>query len=508
MLALRENNRKWWILAALSLVIVMSNIDMTALNMALPAIGKEFKAGLSSLQWIVNAYIIAMGLFAVIGGKFGDVFGHRKILIIGISIFVFSSFLCAISSHENILIFWRALQGLGAGIAFPLLGIITYEIFPENQKGFAMGIFAGVAGITQSIGPTLGGAIVEYLSWHWIFFINIPIGILGILLLFLSCPKNLIAPTLTSIDYKGMTFLLLGLLSIMAAANEVQNWGFFSWWFCGSIFLGLLCLGVFIFLENKISFPLIDLKLFSNKAFLLIIFLRLIINYAFFVILFALTLCMQNILNFSPLKTGILMLFMTGIFGVMGPIAGKIIDNFGARKPMMIAFFLLTLSFLMFAFVNVGQSLFILILPLFLFGIAVGVIFPASNISVLRAVSEEKRGEANGIYFTVAVVGGSFGVAIGGNMLAMLSLWYLKSQILLENLTVSPDKFAILRKIANGSLSINSLYDSFLPDMVQKFLPIVQKSFLMSYSCVMLSCAVLCLLAVFLTLKMIGDKKI
>ena len=488
---INDNNRKWWILSALSLMVLMFNIDITALNIALPAIARDFQASMSSLQWVLNSYILATAMFTMVGGKLGDMFGHRKIFVFGVIIFALASLLCGISINEKLLIANRAFQGIGGALAFPMIGVIVFAAFPPKQKGLAMGIFGGTAGLTQSIGPTLGGTIVKYLGWHWIFFVNVPVSIICIFLTIISCPKYIIATHKEKIDYKGIVLLSLGLFLLTYAINEVQNWGFTSSLFLAFLFGSFCFLAVFTYFAKRMSSTLVDIKLFTNKNFLAINFLRFVSIFGFNVVFFIFVLCLQNILLYDPIKTGLLMLFMTGVFGFLAPIGGRIVDKFGPRGPLMLAFASLGISFILFSAIRYNQNLVLLVIALFLLGFSVGIIFPATNISVLNVVSDKQRGSANGIYTTLTMLSSAFGIAVSGGLVVILSNNYLIKQLIAHHFNFDIVKMNLLQQISRGIYSIDKINANFSFNAIGDLIRIAREAFLYSFYYVMLLCALL-----------------
>jgi DHA2 family multidrug resistance protein len=499
---INTDNRKWWIIGALSIMVVMSNLDLTALNIALPAIAQDFHASMSSLQWVLNTYILAMAMFSIVGGKLGDIFGHRKIFIIGAVVFALASLFCGLSLNEKMLIMSRAVQGIGAALALPMIGIIVYASFPPHQKGFAMGVFGATAGITQSVGPTLGGVIVKYLGWHWIFFVNLPLCVVCVFLTFASCPKYIIDLKFSKIDYRGIILLSAGLFLLTYTINEVQNWGLISTLFFGSLFAAICFIALFVYFAKKTTYPLIEISLFANKRFFVIILLRFISLYGVFVVLFLFVLCLQNVLLFDPIKTGLLMLFSTGVWGILSPIGGRIVDKFGARRPLIVAFALFGFSFILFSVLRYEQALFIMITALILNGMAAGIIFPATNISVLQVVPDNQRGAANGIYTTMTALGSAFGVGVSGTLATILSSSYLNNQLISKHFTLDTEKIALLSKVASGANSVTKI-STYFPSTITKNLEnITRESFFYAFSYEMIICALLSFICVFVLLAM------
>lgn len=496
----QQTLRKWWILAAMCLIIVIIATDITALNIALPAIGRNFHATLSQLQWIINTYIIACATFAVNGGKLGDSFGHRKLFVIGVAVFGLASLLCGFAPNVNILIIGRALQGLGAAMAFPVTNVIIFAAFEERYRGFAISMISATSGATQSIAPTLGGFIVKYLSWHWIFFINIPIVILAIILTMLFCPKHIIPPHHKKFDSKGTTCLTLSLLLLMFALNEAQNWGMNSLKFILCVVISIILLTVFIKVEIKTPLPLINLKLFANKIFTLVNSLRFLISFTWMISLFILGLCLQNILLFDPVTTGLLMLCMTGFFAIASPFIGKLVDAIGGRIPIIIALPLFIGAFILFANIQPTHSMPQIIIGLILLGLGFAGSAPSSNTIAIATVETKYIGMANSIYLTVSFIGNACGAAVAGTIMSLSSFHMLKQQLIANHITLTTSQLNIAKQIADGSFSVNLLGKIASPNMATKLLPIIQQTNLHAFAIVMYMCIGLTLVGLVMTL--------
>ena len=494
---LTENNRKWWILAAMSLMLFMTNLDVSIVNLALPVIAHSLNSNLSQLQWVITGYILTTVMFMILGGKLGDVYGHRRIFLFGAMIFTIASVTAGFAYNEPMLIISRLMQGIGGAFAFPLTGVISFAAFPKEQKGLALGAMATNIGVAQAIGPTLGGIILKYLSWHWIFFINLPIGIITILLTLLVCPKYILRTHKEVIDYKGTTLLIASLFFILFSLNEAQNWGLSSLLFLSCFLIGIALLIIFVVVELKLAHPLMEIKIFLNKKFTIINIVRAVITYIYLTILFVLVLYLQNIIGINPLTTGLLLLFMTVAFGVMSPISGKLIDRFGAYVPMLISLLILTIIIFMFAELTVVTSFYMLAFMLLVSGIVFAVLLTATNIVALSVVPEQQIGVASSVFFTIGIGGGMLGVAISGTIMALLSKSYLINQLILHNINIAQAKMPLLIKVANGSHSITKIGNNLVP--------IVQQSFLHAFHWVMLVCTMLAFVS--LVLMLFAKKK-
>ncbi|MCK4609508.1 MAG: MFS transporter [Gammaproteobacteria bacterium] len=486
-----EQNRKWWILVSMGIVLFMVNLDFSIANLALPAIAHALGANLVQLQWVISGYMLTMVIFMVLGGRLGDLYGHRKIFLIGIIIFTLSSVMAGFAFTERLLIIARIVQGIGAALVFPLTSVITFAVFPKNQKGLALGTMATTIGLAQAVGPTLGGVIIKYLSWNWVFFINLPIGILAVIATLLACPRYILALQQGKIDYLGATLLTISLMLLIVAVNQAQVWGVDSIPFFSCFISGLILLGVFIKVELTIKHPLIQLQVFLNKKFTTMNLVRANLAYVFGSILFVLVLYLQNMLGYSALAAGMLLLFMTITFGALSPVLGKMLDHLGAYYPVLISLILMSIVLAIFTQVTMLTPFYELAMLLFVCGIVFAIIFTATNVVALKAVPESQIGAASGAFYTVALGGCMLGVAVSGTIMGLVSRAFLSHQLLLQHISLSSDKDNMLISIANGSHSLSKVSANFTAETAQLLKPMAQQAFLHAFHWAMLICMLL-----------------
>lgn len=498
MLKINDNNYKWWITATMGLIIFILCVDWTIVNLAIPTIAMNLHSTLSQIQWILNAYALTIAMFMILGGKLADHYGKRVVLIIGVFIFTLSVGIAGLAHTEWVLISCRAVQGIGASFSLPLATLFIFKAFPENRRGFAIGIVGSIAGFSLALGPTLGGFILHWLSWRWVFFVNVPVGIVGMLLSFYVCRKDELLHEDKRIDYIGVIILSAGLLGLTLALNEVNNWGLSSlFWFC--LLGGIFCLSVFPVLEKYIPSPLIDVDVFKNKCFLSTNFIRMMIQYEFGAFGLVVILYLQNILGYSPMKSGMLLLFTTVILGLTSPFSGRLVDIFGGNKLIIIGAFIIGVANILFACLGISPSLLALGLPLFFFGAGVSLTMPGTTNLALSSVSEKQSNVATGIFYTIGFLGGIVGIAVSGIMLSVFSMRWLQAEIVKQGIQMSKSNWQILLNAANGSYPVNRLPNYFPNKLAEKLVPIVQHSFLHAYAAIMLLCAFFMLLSLLMT---------
>ncbi|MGE5196106.1 MAG: MFS transporter [Anaerolineae bacterium] len=492
-------SRKWWTLIAMCLLTVMLNVDVTALNIAIPAIANEFYASLADMQWVINAYVLLSAMFQILGGRLGDVHGHRKIFLAGVALFIISSAGAGLSINAGMLIAFRVLQGLALGIAYPMTMVLTFAAFPKTQRGFALSLIIAAMGMSLAIGPPIGGLFVNYIGWRWIFYINVPIGILAFILTYLFCSTDQPKEE-RKITYKGAVFLMIGLLGVIFAVNQVQNWGFQSPLFWITLFLGVIFLVFLYFIERKQSYPIIDFHLFKIRNFLLNNLIRLIVQLVFIPILFFIPLYLQNISGFDAVYAGALMLFLTVVIGILSPIAGKWVDAMGDKIPNVFSMLLFAIACFLFYFLKVKTDIFVLGFGLLLTGIATGISSVSTLTGAISVIPEKQQGVATGIVLTTVWLGCALGVALMGAILTLASQSDLSFRLMQMDLSLPAKQLEVLERVAQGVSSSKILSEYFSGDLLFQVKTASTQSFLRGFRISMLAWMALSLIGLFLSL--------
>ena len=349
-----EENRKWFTLGAVSFGLFMIMLDNTVVNVALASIQRDLGADLSELQWIVTGYALTFAALMLVGGKVADAYGRRLIFVIGIVVFTVASLLCGLASSGEMLIAARVLQGAGAALMNPATLSIIAATFPPRERGTAIGIWAGTSALALAIGPLAGGLITEHLDWSWIFFVNIPIGILGIVASYLFIDESR-DETHERLDLPGLATSSVGLFALTYGLIEANTYGWGSTRILGSFILAGVSLFAFVQLERRQRAPMLPLELFRNGTYTGANLVVLLVALAMFGVFFFVSLYMQNILGYSPVQTGAAFLPMTILIILVAPIAGKTSDRIGSRGLMTAGMILIAVQLLMFSRLSVRR---------------------------------------------------------------------------------------------------------------------------------------------------------
>lgn len=403
-----EKNRKWWILFAMTSCISMIFIDVTVLPVALPTIERQFNASPEALQWIINGYTLVLCVLVLAGGKIGDIWGHRRAFCFGLIVFAAASALCGLSIDMNTFIASRALQGVGGAVLIPTTTAILFSCFPPHERGRALGYYVSGGSIFLAIGPFIGGSLTQYASWRMIFYLNLPIALLGFILAILSVPKS--EGKKQPFDYVGFFTLASGITAITIGLMQGSVWGWTSPLTLSMFLFGIGSISILIFSEREIEYPLIDFKLYKKKAFLgastSIFFNQLQLGVTVFWAIY-----LQNALGYSPSTAGVLSLISNLPLLFMAPLAGYLVDKYGPRIPVVIGFIILCLSLGLFI-INPTPSLSTLLLIMLPYGCGIPLIFTPSFTCAMAQAHDEKRGMVSAMITTVRQFSTTLGIAL------------------------------------------------------------------------------------------------
>ncbi|HEY5124613.1 MAG TPA: DHA2 family efflux MFS transporter permease subunit [Ignavibacteria bacterium] len=412
---------KWFVLANIMIGTFMVVLDSTIVNVGLPKIMASFGVGLDKIEWVVTGYMMAMALSLPASGWLADKFGYKRMYIFGLFLFTFGSFLCGLASEEYFLIVSRIIQGLGGGCLMPIgMAIITRE-FPPARRGIALGFWSVAAAASVSFGPLIGGYLVDNFNWQLIFDVNIPVGIIGIVITMII-QKEYVSKIVRKFDLIGflsisifLPFILYAFSESTAATNS-EGWSAPYILFCLAI--SAISLTVFITTELLVKEPLIDLKLFANHNYLISNITLFIFGVGMFGSTFLLPLYLQNSLGYSALQSGAVFLPIGFIQGGISPFVGILSDKTSPKILILIGIVLFAISFYLnstFSFLT--EHNFIMV-SLYIRGVGLGMIFtPLTTVSMLE-IPHSKMGQASSLFNIIRQLGGSFGVAILATILS------------------------------------------------------------------------------------------
>jgi EmrB/QacA subfamily drug resistance transporter len=413
-----EENRKWGTLVAVAFGLFMIMLDNTIVNVALPSIERDLHMTIASLEWVVTAYALTFAALLITGGKLGDYYGRRKMFVVGLVVFTASSLACGLAPSPGFLIGARAVQGVGSALMNPATLSIITATFAPRERGRAIGIWAGVSAMALAIGPLLGGLIVDNLNWNWIFFVNVPVGVLGIVVAQLVISESRDTSTEQSIDFPGLVTSGLGLLALCYALIEGNRHGWTSAEIVGLFAASVVLLGAFVLVEHRQRLPMLDLSLFKDSSFTGANTVALLVSLGMFGVFFYVSLYVQNILGFSPTKAGAVFLPMTVLIILIAPIAGNLSDRIGSRWLMGAGMTLLGISLLLYLRVGLHTTFWGLLPQLVVGGVGMAMTMSPMTSAAMASVPLDKAGVGSGVLNSFRQVGGSLGIALMGAILA------------------------------------------------------------------------------------------
>jgi MFS transporter, DHA2 family, multidrug resistance protein len=411
---------RWFVLANIMIGTFMAVLDVTIVNVGLPKMMAAYGVSVDKIEWVLTAYLLVFAVVLPSSGWIADHLGFKKTYLMGLFLFTAASLLCSLSTNENMLVAFRVLQGAGAGFIMPVgMAIITRE-FPPEKRGMALGFWGIAASSSISLGPMFGGYLIDTFSWHAIFDVNVPIGIVAMIstLLILREYKTEHARSFDLVGFISMTLFLVSLLLALSDGNAAWNTGGWTSDFILACFaISFVSFVVFIAAELTVKHPIIDLRILKNWNFAVANVMLFIFGLAFFGNAFLLPIFLQNSLRYTALQAG-LVFFPVGIIqAIMSPVAGWMTDKLNPKFPIFFGIILTFLSMYLYKDLSLTTEYSQIMIPLVIRGFGLGFMFiPLSTIAI-NDIPKEKIAQATGLFNTIRQVGGSFGVAILGTLL-------------------------------------------------------------------------------------------
>jgi EmrB/QacA subfamily drug resistance transporter len=400
-----------WAFAITSIALFMTTLDNLVVTTALPVIRHDLHASLAGLEWMVNAYTLTFAVLLLTGAALGDRFGRKLLFVCGMALFTGASVICALSHGSEMLIVGRALQGCGAAVVTPLTLTILAEDTPPEKRGAILGAWGGIAGLAVAIGPIVGGAITTGIAWQWIFWLNVPVGLVTIPLAWIHLRETK-GPS-DKLDIPGLLVAVVGLFCVVWGVVRSNTLGWGSAEVIGFIVAGIAIIGAFLVIESRSKYPMLPLRFFRSRQFSAANGASVAMYFGMFGSIFLLTQFMQTVQGYSSLGAGVRLLAWTGVTMVVAPVAGIMSDRYGGRPFMASGLALQAVALgWMAAIITPTVSYTMLVGPFIIAGIGMGLFFaPVANV-VLSAVGWQEQGQASGANNAMREVGGVFGVAV------------------------------------------------------------------------------------------------
>jgi EmrB/QacA subfamily drug resistance transporter len=408
---MKVSNRRGWTLAIVSIGLFMVVLDNLVVNVALPSIHRDLGASIQALEWTVNAYVLAYAVLLLTGAALGDRFGRKRMFIAGIALFTASSAAAAIAPSTGLLIAARASQGIGAAIVTPLTLTLLAEAFPPERRGIALGVWSAISGTAVALGPLVGGAVIQAASWHWIFWINVPIGIVLVPLAATRLTES--HGSSRALDLGGLALASTGLFGIVFGLVQSQSEGWTNPTVIAALAAGVVLVLAFIRYELRATEPMLPLSFFAKRSFAVTNAVSLAMYFGMFGSIFFLSQFLQNVLGNTPLQAGVKLLAWTGATMVVSPLAGFFSERYGSRLFMVAGLGLQATALAWLASIaGIHMSYASMLGPFILAGAGMGLVFAPSASAVLASVRTDQAGQASGATNAIRELGGTLGIAV------------------------------------------------------------------------------------------------
>lgn len=495
----------YWVLAVTILGASMAYIDGTAVNVALPALQEQLNATIVDMQWVIEAYALFLASLILVGGALGDRYGRRLIYGIGIALFAIASILCGVSENVTELIYFRALQGIGGALMIPgSLAIITV-FFDESERGKAIGTWGAFSAITTAVGPVLGGWLVEEVSWRWIFYINVPIAVVALFLLFWRVPESKGELAKCKIDYWGALLATVGLGGIIYGFIESAALGFTDPVVLGSITLGLISIIAFVIVESRVEAPMMPLKLFRSRTFSGANMVTFLMYAPLGGAIFFLPFAMIQIFDYSVTGAGASYMPVMILLFVFSRWSGGLVDKYGAKLPLVFGNVLQAIGYVLFALLGGEGNYFYTFFP-GMFVLGVGLVFSVAPLTtaVMNAVPTAFSGTASGINNAVSRMSGLVAIAILGIIMLFLFSSGMDNGMHLHDIPQEVQEAfkGEYIKLADADMPIG-----ISPEIEEKLRNLVKLSYVKSFNILMYIAAALCVLGALIAWFMVRDEK-
>jgi EmrB/QacA subfamily drug resistance transporter len=411
---------KWLVLAAVMLGSFMGPLDASIVNTVLPSITQYFHTDVSIAQWVPTVYLLTISCFILLYGRLGDILGYRRIFLFGLAAFTVNSLLCGLSQSIWMLIAFRALQGLAAGMIMAVGMAIITSSFPPTERGKALGIYAISIAAALGLGPTIGGAVAEHLSWHYVFFINVPIGVIALCCCYRVIPQSVTKPG-QHLDWYGTLAAFIFLLSLLLFANRGQDWGWLSPACIGLIMIALISGVAFIWLERRVKQPMLNLALFKSRVFSFASLSALLNFVAIYAVVFLTPFYLTFVLHYDILKVGLVMAASPVATLFVAPAAGALSDRIGSRGLAFCGMAICATGLFLLSGLGASSSSIDVIWRLIICGVGGGMFQSPNNSAIMGSVPVIHLGTASGMLAAMRNVGMVLGIALAGAVLYNLA---------------------------------------------------------------------------------------
>ena len=462
-------------------VLVIAN-DFTALNVALPSIEHDLDTDVGTTQWVINAYALTFGMAIVTGGKLADMFGRRRVFFIGSVIFAIFSVAGGLAPNTGLLIAARVGMGIGGALMWPAILGMTFAALPESKAGLAGGLILGAAGIGNAMGPLIGGALSDLASWRWIFFLNVPIAALAMLVTYLKVHQPPVDVDERRIDYGGIVTLSLALVFLLVGMDQAADWGWGDPRVVGLFVIAAILAFAFAFVEPRMkAAALVPGDIIRNRPFTAACLATLLMSAVFFTTVLYAPQLMQKILGYSPLKSGIGMLPMLAVFAITSFVAGPLYNRVGGKAVVTAGSVGLVLGPFLLSRFGADSGYTALIPGLVITGLGVGLFYPSVTTAAVTALDPSRSSLAGGIVYMFQIAGGAVGLGLATTIFTTTSQSQVADDALKQGLHLSEGQADVIHGSLAGTDTGQQVIHQF-PNAATKLLDVVSESFVSGVS--------------------------
>ena len=492
--------KRYWAAMGICIGVFSVAMDWSVVNNSLPSIQRALGTSLGELQWIMNAFGLAMTVSLVTIGRLGDIIGRRRLYYIGLIIFGLSSIGAALSPSAGFLIINRCFQGLSMAIMMPCSQSLITHAFPEELHGKALGIWMTVMGIGISLGPVVGGIVVTLLSWHWIFYLNLPFVIISLILITMFVEESRNESQVPKFDIPGVILLIIALGSFVFALVQAPTWGWNTpviWGLLGISVLGFIA---FFFAERRAESPLIQFEFFNNRKFFAGSLGAYSIAFLFWGVFFLVPLYLQNVRGLSPAASGLMLISQTIPFAILSHYAGNISHRVGTEILVKVGALISALGVLLMALYTTQTPLALVAIALGLFGVGGGLMFGPTTSLGISALPRSSSGLAAGAVTTIQEIGSAMGLTLVGTLFRSQEKAALSENLLKENIHLSSNAIEKIRSLMSSYDHLKQEILTFPAQTQNKIIIAFQQSFVDGFAWGMWLCAFVATLSLLLIL--------
>ncbi len=462
---------------AMGIGILVVTIDITAINVALPAIEKSFDISLEAVEWIINGYILAFSVLLVTCGRLADMYGRRRIFLIGLVIFGATSLIGGLAQSPGLLITMRIIQGAGGAFLWPTILGICYASVSEDQKGYAVGLFMAAAGIGNASGPLVGGVFTEFLSWRWVLFLNVFLTIIAGLITLYVVSEQTTEGEDQRLDYFGIVSITIILVSLLYALDQSTSWGWLSVKTIALIIISIMSLFLFVKLELKLENALIPMDVMKNRGFMVNCLVMATLIPTFFCILLYLPQYLEKFRQYTPLGAGAALVPILLSYALMSPLSGKVYNSLGAKLSIFIGMLLTAIGTFCIIIFGFETSLVSMCLASIVSGIGLGIANPSITTAAIGSVNESRASLAGGIVFMFQLSGAALGLAVITTIFIDTAINDFLGRISHLGFSLSANDIGSIKSFMLGSSSEQILERDVGSSMLNQLIPHIQGSY-------------------------------